>query len=164
MTQQNVFVLSQIIKAAGTDPSEITEAVWAAGYRRPARTAEEAVTLTLDIIAGFDGNDLPWSVWPKSYDDILKCELNEIIEEALHAYKTAHSIAGKLLIDGYDKVVTNDAPPASMLQAPDGWKLVPIVRTRQMMSQGHFALGGTDRGKFRRIYQAMIEAAPEVGK
>lgn len=47
---------------------------------------------------------------------------------------------------------------------PDGWKLVPIEPTRQMMSQGHFALGGTDRGKFRRIYQAMIAAAPEVGE
>lgn len=47
---------------------------------------------------------------------------------------------------------------------PDGWKLVPVEPTRQMMSQGHFALGGTDRGKFRRIYQAMLAAAPEVGK
>lgn len=109
MTQQNVFALAQVIKAAGTDPSEITDAVWAAGYRRPARVVEEAVTLTLDIIAGFVGNDLPWAVWPKSYDNILKCELNEIIEEALHAYKTAHSIASKLLIDGYNKVVTDDA-------------------------------------------------------
>lgn len=109
MTQPNVFSLAQVIKAAGTDPSEVTDTVWAAGYRRPARTVEEAVTLTLDIIAGFDGNDLPWAVWPKSYDDILRCELNEIIEEALHAYKTAHSIASNLLIAGYDKVLTNDA-------------------------------------------------------
>ncbi|MDH1085978.1 hypothetical protein N5C79_05675 [Pantoea brenneri] len=109
MTQQNVFALAQIIKAAGTDPSEVTDSVWDANYRRPARTVEEAVTLTLDIIAGFDGNDLPRAVWPKSYDEILKCELNEIIEEALHAYKTAHGIASNLLIAGYDKVVTNDA-------------------------------------------------------
>lgn len=109
MTLPNVFALAQVIKAAGTDPSEVTDAVWAAGYRRPARTAEKAVTLTLDIIAGFDGNDLPWAVWPKSYDDILKCELNEIIEEALHAYKTAHSIASNLLISGFAKVATDDA-------------------------------------------------------
>lgn len=45
---------------------------------------------------------------------------------------------------------------------PDGWKLVPVVPTRQMMSQGHFAMAGTDRGKFRRIYMAMVAAAPEV--
>lgn len=45
---------------------------------------------------------------------------------------------------------------------PDGWKLVPVEPTRQMMSQGHFAMAGTDRGKFRRIYQAMVAAAPEV--
>ncbi|MHA3264000.1 hypothetical protein ACX1HF_19565 [Yersinia pseudotuberculosis] len=45
--------------------------------------------------------------------------------------------------------------------AQDGWKLVPIEPTRQMMAQGHFNMGGTDRGKFMRIYQAMIAAAPE---
>lgn len=44
---------------------------------------------------------------------------------------------------------------------PKKWKLVPIEPTRQMMSQGHFAMGGTDRGKFMRIYQAMLAAAPE---
>ncbi|WP_455853162.1 hypothetical protein [Pantoea endophytica] len=45
-----------------------------------------------------------------------------------------------------------------------GWQLVPIEPTRQMMSQGHFAMAGTDRGKFRRIYMAMIAAAPEVSE
>lgn len=41
------------------------------------------------------------------------------------------------------------------------WVKVPREPTRQMMSQGHFAMAGTDRGKFRRIYQAMIAAAPQ---
>lgn len=54
--------------------------------------------------------------------------------------------------------------PVLPMAVPDGWKLVPVEPTRQMMSQGHFALGGTDRGKFRRIYQAMLAAAPEVAK
>lgn len=44
---------------------------------------------------------------------------------------------------------------------PKGYALVPLEPTRQMMSQGHFAMAGTDRGKFRRIYQAMIAAAPK---
>ena len=48
--------------------------------------------------------------------------------------------------------------------AVPGWKLVPIEPTRQIMSQGHFAMAGTDRGKFRRIYQAMVAAAPEASK
>ncbi|WP_258301304.1 hypothetical protein [Salmonella enterica] len=57
-----------------------------------------------------------------------------------------------------------------MLQAgnspviPDGYALVPVEPTRQMMAQGHFAMKGTDRGKFRRIYQAMITAAPALNK
>ncbi len=52
-------------------------------------------------------------------------------------------------------------PQLNSPEIPDGWKLVPIEPTRQMMSQGHFAMGGTDRGKFMRIYQAMLAAAPE---
>lgn len=59
---------------------------------------------------------------------------------------------------------------AAMLQAgnspvtPDDWVMVPKEPTRQMMAQGHFAMKGTDRGKFRRIYQAMITAAPALNK
>lgn len=47
---------------------------------------------------------------------------------------------------------------------PDDWVMVPKEPTRQMMAQGHFAMKGTDRGKFRRIYQAMITAAPDLNK
>ncbi|CFR14825.1 hypothetical protein [Yersinia frederiksenii] len=54
-------------------------------------------------------------------------------------------------------------PQLNSPEIPEGWKLVPIAPTRQMMAQGHFAMGGTDRGKFMRIYQAMLNAAPEKG-
>lgn len=43
MTDTNVFALAQIIKAAGSDPRNVTDVVWAAGYRKPERSAEEAV-------------------------------------------------------------------------------------------------------------------------
>ncbi|EAO9987685.1 hypothetical protein SEEB0236_12925 [Salmonella enterica subsp. enterica serovar Bareilly str. CFSAN000236] len=54
------------------------------------------------------------------------------------------------------------AAPAPVV--PDDWVMVPKEPTRQMMAQGHFAMKGTDRGKFRRIYQAMITAAPDLNK
>ncbi|EAB8825262.1 hypothetical protein DOW45_00520 [Salmonella enterica subsp. enterica serovar Infantis] len=54
------------------------------------------------------------------------------------------------------------APPAPVV--PDDWVMVPKEPTRQMMAQGHFAMKGTDRGKFRRIYQAMITAASALNK
>ncbi|EHJ9659360.1 hypothetical protein G6162_002774 [Salmonella enterica] len=53
-------------------------------------------------------------------------------------------------------------PPAPVV--PDDWVMVPKEPTRQMMAQGHFAMKGTDRGKFRHIYQAMITAAPALNK
>ncbi|CNI97309.1 Uncharacterised protein [Yersinia pseudotuberculosis] len=67
--------------------------------------------------------------------------------------------SGNKLADGYHDFYTT--PQLNSPEIPDGWKLVPIEPTRQMMSQGHFAMGGTDRGKFMRIYQAMLAAAPE---
>lgn len=54
------------------------------------------------------------------------------------------------------------AAPAPVV--PDDWVMVPKEPTRQMMAQGHFAMKGTDRGKFRRIYQAMITAASALNK
>ncbi|EKD5910573.1 hypothetical protein OSP05_002842 [Salmonella enterica subsp. enterica serovar Newport] len=54
------------------------------------------------------------------------------------------------------------AQPAPVV--PDDWVMVPKEPTRQMMAQGHFAMKGTDRGKFRRIYQAMITAASALNK
>ncbi|EGF4901278.1 hypothetical protein ICE17_003034 [Salmonella enterica subsp. enterica serovar Bredeney] len=54
------------------------------------------------------------------------------------------------------------AQPAPVV--PDDRVMVPKEPTRQMMAQGHFAMKGTDRGKFRRIYQAMITAASALNK
>ncbi len=102
MTNSNVFALAQIIKAAGTDPSDVTDAVWTAGYRKPVRNIEEAVALTLEIIAGFNGNNLPWEVWPKGYEAVLQCELNDYIGEELWRNKsTAVSAAETLINEGY---------------------------------------------------------------
>lgn len=62
-------------------------------------------------------------------------------------------------IERYQEAVIGNSPII-----PDGYALVPVEPTRQMMAQGHFAMKGTDRGKFRRIYQAMITAAPALNK
>lgn len=109
-------------------------------------------------------------------------KINSLVEHAEGSQYWTLSAEANAALVMLDRIDTNDSSDderiedikriirhlasasASMLQTPGGWKLVPIEPTRQMMSQGHFALGGTDRGKFRRIYQAMIEAAPEVGK
>ncbi|EBS1369962.1 DUF3850 domain-containing protein [Salmonella enterica subsp. enterica serovar Braenderup] len=65
-----------------------------------------------------------------------------------------------LVQDAKPNFDVNGNPPV----IPDGWVMVPKEPTRQMMAQGHFAMKGTDRGKFRRIYQAMITAAPALNK
>lgn len=109
MNDTNVFELAQIIKAAGSDPSDVTGAVWDAGYRRPERGAEEAVNLALDIICGFEGADLPWDVWPKNYTDILKGELNDFVIEATSPDKaTAVCVAKELIAEGYARAKVND--------------------------------------------------------
>lgn len=108
MSDVNIFSLVQVIKTAGTDPGDVTAAVWSAGYRKPTKSADEAVALTLDVIAGFEGNDLPWSVWPKDYDSILQCELNEIIEEeSWRIEPNPASTAKAIIAAGYAKESAN---------------------------------------------------------
>lgn len=65
---------------------------------------------------------------------------------------------------GWQASQKHRAASHDVAETNSGWKLVPVEPTRQMMSQGHFAMAGTDRGKFRRIYMAMVAAAPEVSK
>lgn len=117
MTDTNIFALAQVIKAAGTDPGDVTDAVWAAGHRKPARTTSQAVALALDIVAGFEGNDLPWSVWPKDYDGILQSELNEVIEQEMSRENASPASAAKAIIAaGYLK---GDAGEPLIITLPD---------------------------------------------
>jgi hypothetical protein len=117
MTDTNIFALAQIIKAAGTDPSDVTDAVWAAGYRKPAQTASQAVALTLDIVAGFEGNDLPWSVWPKDYEGILQSELNEVIEQEMSREAASPAGTAKTIISaGYSNSAAPDKSEADQCQ------------------------------------------------
>ncbi len=89
------------------------------------------------------------------YDDAWGGEiLFSTYETELEAIKSKSDHGGEI-IPAYT------TPQLNSPEIPEGWKLVPIEPTRQMMSQGHFAMGGTDRGKFMRIYQAMLAAAPE---
>ncbi|MDX7993001.1 hypothetical protein, partial [Xenorhabdus littoralis] len=77
----NSFHLTQIIASAWGDPTDITEAVWQAGYRKPARGEKEIAALTIDIMEGVP-DEAPYSARPKNLDDILSEELNNIIFDA----------------------------------------------------------------------------------
>lgn len=72
----------------------------------------------------------------------------------------------EIFADGYNAAMQSfgNSEQLNSPVTPDGYALVPVEPTRQMMAQGHFAMKGTDRGKFRRIYQAMITAAPALNK
>ncbi|MEG1655553.1 MAG: hypothetical protein RR390_18935, partial [Hafnia sp.] len=81
----NMFELTKTIKAAVSGGSSgITDAIFAAGYLKPDRSVEDAVMLTIETLAGFEGADIPWEQWPKNLDGILINELNELIEVECH--------------------------------------------------------------------------------
>ncbi|ENY2683797.1 hypothetical protein ACFW10_000466 [Salmonella enterica] len=93
------------------------------------------------------------------YNDVLNIiGLLESNEWAEHCTST---VLGSLLESEITRLVSKEQ---SAPVVPDDWVMVPKEPTRQMMAQGHFAMKGTDRGKFRRIYQAMITAAPALNK
>lgn len=105
MNDTNVFELSQIIKNAGSDPGDITSAVWAAGYRKPEKSAEEAVLLTIDLLGEYHGNDIPFEHWPETYESVLLGELNRVIQDAEWPdSSTPASIAKAIIVAGYRKV------------------------------------------------------------
>lgn len=107
MTDTNVFALAQIIKAAGGDPGDITCAVWAAGYRKPEKSAEEAVLLAIDLISEDHGNDIPSEHWPETYGAVLSGELNRVVLEAEWPNSsTPASIAKEIILAGYRKVTS----------------------------------------------------------
>ncbi|HGG5994856.1 TPA: hypothetical protein ACJG4C_003886 [Salmonella enterica subsp. diarizonae serovar 61:r:z53] len=103
-----VTELAKIISAAGKDPSEITDAVWAAGYRKPERAEEDAVALTINIFTDLRYTKIPEDAWPTTYDEILRCELNEIINEELWRDIPPDTIASILIKAGYSLESTND--------------------------------------------------------
>lgn len=93
------------------------------------------------------------------YKDMLN--IINLLENNEWAEHCTSTVLGSLLESEITRLVSKEqlAPVV-----PDDWVMVPKEPTRQMMAQGHFAMKGTDRGKFRRIYQAMITAAPALNK
>lgn len=93
------------------------------------------------------------------YDDVLN--IIGLLENNEWAEHCTSTVLGSLLESEITRLVSKEQ---SAPVVPDDWVMVPKEPTRQMMAQGHFAMKGTDRGKFRRIYQAMITAAPALNK
>ncbi|SFU72629.1 hypothetical protein [Xenorhabdus koppenhoeferi] len=66
----NSLHLTQVIKSAWGDPSDITEAIWQAGYRKPERGEKEIAELTIDIMEGVP-DEVPYNLRPKNLEDIV---------------------------------------------------------------------------------------------
>ena len=76
------FNLVSVIKNAGTDPSDITDAVWKAGYRKTDFTTEQIIDITVSMTGDSIYLKLPHDNLPKTLDDISKYYLNNIIFDA----------------------------------------------------------------------------------
>lgn len=93
------------------------------------------------------------------YNDVLN--IIGLLENNEWSEHCTSTVLGSLLESEITRLVGKEQ---SAPVVPDDWVMVPKEPTRQMMAQGHFAMKGTDRGKFRRIYQAMITAASALNK
>ncbi|KMJ44347.1 hypothetical protein AB204_14800 [Xenorhabdus khoisanae] len=99
----NAFHLAQIIASVWGDPTDITDAVWQAGYRKPERGEKEIAVLTIDVMNGVP-DEAPYSARPKNLDDILSEELNTIIFDATWSDKATPAMVAKMiLMSGYQK-------------------------------------------------------------
>lgn len=96
------FNLVNIIKNAGGDPSDVTEAVWNAGYQRMNFTTEQIIEMTTNQIAECLYYDVPQNVWPKTVESLSKGNLNAIIDDAMWE-GTPAEVAAEILMNGYRK-------------------------------------------------------------
>lgn len=92
--------LVQIITAAGHDPSDITDAVWNAGYRRTDFTTEQIIEMAVAQTGDTVLNGLPVDALPKTLDDLSQYHLNGIIFEAKWE-GTPAAVAKEILMNGY---------------------------------------------------------------
>lgn len=96
------FNLVNIIKNAGGDPGDVTDAVWNAGYQRMNFTTEEVIEITTSQIADCIYYGVPREVWPTTVEDLSKGNLNAIIDDAMLLGAPAE-IAVAILKCGYRK-------------------------------------------------------------
>ncbi len=96
------FNLVSVIKNAGTDPSDITDAVWKADYRKTDFTTEQIIDITVSMTGDSIYLKLPHDNLPKTLDDISKYHLNDIIFDA-HWDNPPATIAQAITENGYRK-------------------------------------------------------------
>lgn len=96
------FYLISVIKNAGGDPGDITDAVWKAGYRKTDFTTEQIIDITVSMTGDSIYLKLPHDNLPKTLDDISKYHLNDIISDA-HWNNPPATIAQAIMENGYRK-------------------------------------------------------------
>ncbi|TDB44032.1 hypothetical protein [Photorhabdus luminescens] len=100
----NSFHLTQVIASAWGDPSNITEAVWNAGYRKADRTSEEMVLVTLKVIEDSYYSDIVYEYWPKDLEAVLAAELNFLIDDLVWSDKTTPATVARIILEnGYQR-------------------------------------------------------------
>ncbi|WP_273803611.1 hypothetical protein [Providencia rettgeri] len=98
------FNLVSIIKNAGGDPGDVTEAVWDAGYQRMDFTTDEIIEMTTSQIADCVYYGVPQNVRPKTVESLSKGNLNTIIDDAMSLGIPAE-VAAMVLRNGYRREV-----------------------------------------------------------
>lgn len=94
--------LVKVIKVAGNDPSDITDAIFLAGYRKTDFSIEQIIEMTADQTATCIYLGMEHDALPKTVEDLAKYHLSGIIEEASWI-GTSEEIAAEVLRNGYMK-------------------------------------------------------------
>ncbi|OAT54019.1 hypothetical protein [Providencia heimbachae] len=101
MTTPNSNLIN-IIRNAGNDPSDITDAIFLAGYRKTDFSIEQIIEMTADQTASCIYLGMKYDALPRTINDIAKYHLSGLIEEASWI-GTPEEIAAEVLRNGYQK-------------------------------------------------------------
>lgn len=94
--------LVSVIKNAGGDAGDMTDAVWKAGYRKTNFTTEQIIDITASMVIECCYMELPHDTLPKTLGDISQYHLNCIIIEYYWDNSPA-VIARAIMENGYRK-------------------------------------------------------------
>jgi hypothetical protein len=83
--------------------------------------------------------------------------------EALHGFIPYLPLADDDQCEKYDKAITAIEPALAQPAVPEGWKLVPIEPTDEMLDAAQSRVDDMYRVDAMNSYEAMIKAAPAHG-
>ncbi|EOY5390916.1 hypothetical protein ACP6OY_002181 [Cronobacter sakazakii] len=169
-----VSELLDIAKRAAEEADECANAEFSDNSMKHAREIAEWERRAAMLVApGADDDSLPYDPQIAEYEQMMEAELKAAARTAYKVKSELSQMAEKLVRDTTELAATLSAETDTTSQqfqslagkavVPEGWKLVPVEPTKEMIAKMRYHNGGYDK-HIKNGYAAMLAVAPEPCK